>query len=76
MGMRTRVIFASVFLGHFVSVTTLIFLFDEVHETAQAFNATAAKFLPWIVLALLITLWVLLRVAKAAYRKIGPRDSA
>lgn len=54
LGMRTRVVFASVFAGHLLSVVSLVFFFDAVAGAVQSVNSGVVRFLPWIVLGLLI----------------------
>lgn len=54
LGMRTWVVFCSVFLGHAISVVTLVYFFDAMASVAESFDSGLARFLPWIVLGLLI----------------------
>jgi uncharacterized membrane protein len=53
LGMRTAVVFASVFSGHVLSVVLLILFFDSISELAAAFDNGLAAYAPWIVLAAL-----------------------
>ncbi len=54
LGMRPSVVFASVFSGHVLSVVGLVYFFDAMAQVAEAFNSGAVKFLPWIVLAIVL----------------------
>lgn len=54
LGMRTWVTFTSVIAGHTLSTLSLIFFFDAVADAAQSFDTGLVRFLPWIVLALLL----------------------
>ena len=53
LGMRTWVVFASVFTGHFLSVAGLVWTFDLTREMLASFEHGWVRFLPWGVLALL-----------------------
>ena len=53
LGMRTWVVFMSVFTGHFLSVVSLVWFFDFTHETLSALEHGWVRFLPWVVLAVL-----------------------
>lgn len=54
MGMRTWVVFVTVFLGHCLSVIVCVLFFDAAYSMAQKFNEGVARFLPFIVIGLLI----------------------
>ena len=56
LGLRAVVTFSSVLLGHFISVVVLIFFFDATYEAAESFSESGARFIPWIVLVLVLTL--------------------
>jgi len=62
LGMRTRVVFASVFTGHVLSTVALIYFFDYVEDIARSFNEGIVRFLPWIVLGLLLVIALVARV--------------
>ena len=53
LGMRTWVVFASVFTGHFLSVAGLVWTFDLTREMLSSFEHGWVRFLPWGVLVLL-----------------------
>ena len=67
IGMRTQVVFLSVFSGHVLSVVSMIWFFDFMSELAAAIDSGFGRFAPWIVLALLFGGMVLYRWAR------GPR---
>ena len=67
IGMRTQVVFLSVFSGHVLSVVSMIWFFDFMRELAAAIDSGFGRFAPWIVLALLFGGMVLYRWAR------GPR---
>lgn len=50
LGMRTWVVFMSVFTGHFLSVVSLVWFFDFTHDTLAALEQGWVRFLPWGVL--------------------------
>lgn len=54
LGMRPAVVFGSVFSGHVLSVVALVYFFDAMAGLAETFNSGAVKFLPWIVLGVLV----------------------
>jgi len=53
LGMRTWVVFTSVFTGHFLSVAALVWFFDFTRESLASFEHGWVRFLPWGVLAVL-----------------------
>ena len=53
LGIRTAVVFGSVFTGHVLSVVLLIWFFDFMSELAAAIDGGLARYAPWIVLAAL-----------------------
>ncbi len=61
LGMRMRVVFASVFTGHVLSVLVLLFAFDAVRDAVAVFDSGLVKFLPWIVLALMVAIALVTR---------------
>ena len=54
LGMRTWVVFSSVFAGHLLSVASLVWLFDLFREMLASFEHGWVKFLPWVVLLVLL----------------------
>ena len=54
LGMRTWIVFTTVFLGHVISVISLIWFFDAMAGVTDAFSQGSARFLPWILLAVLL----------------------
>ncbi len=54
LGMRTWVVFTSVFTAHFLSVAALVWFFDFTRTTLATFEHGWIRFLPWAVLVLLI----------------------
>lgn len=65
LGMRTIVVFGSVISGHVLSVLSLVFFFDVMRNVAESFNQGIVKFIPWIVLGILLAL--------AAFGRFGSR---
>ncbi|HVS12965.1 MAG TPA: small multi-drug export protein [Thermoanaerobaculia bacterium] len=61
LGMRTWLVFASVFAGHVLSVMVLVVFFDATHDFATRLGAGWIRFLPWIVLAAIVTLSLAVR---------------
>ena len=53
LGIRTKVVFASVFTGHVLSVVTIIWFFDLLNEVAAAIDSGLVRYAPWIVLTAL-----------------------
>lgn len=62
LGMRTRVVFASVFAGHALSVVGLIWFFDAMQRFSEPFSEGLASYLPWIVVAVLLAVAVASRI--------------
>jgi len=54
LGMRTWVVFTSVFAGHVLSVISLVWFFDQTRNVLATFGQGWVRFLPWIVLAALL----------------------
>ncbi|UCD25014.1 MAG: small multi-drug export protein, partial [Gemmatimonadota bacterium] len=54
LGMRTWVVFTSVFAGHVLSVVSLVWFFDQTRGVLASFGQGWVRFLPWIVLAALL----------------------
>lgn len=73
LGMRTWVVTASVLSGHVISVVSLIWFFDTMYEVAEEINRGAGRFLPWIVLGVVIGGAAALRLARRLRR--GDADS-
>jgi len=72
LGMRTWVVFTSVFTGHFLSVVSLVWFFDLTHETFSALEHGWVRFLPWVVLAVLFVG----TLAWRGVRKVSHRNRA
>jgi uncharacterized membrane protein len=66
MGLRTWVTFASVFTGHIISVISLIWFFDYMNEFLNPINEGLAKYMPWIILGVIVIAAVLMRSFKSA----------
>ena len=64
LGMRTGLVFASVLSGHIVSVVVLVWFFEFVYDAALAFSEGNARFLPWIVLGVLLLSMIAGRLLK------------
>ena len=64
LGMRTWVVFSSVFAGHFISVASLVWLFDLFREMLASFEHGWVKFLPWVVLLVLLLITLIWRGMK------------
>ena len=69
LGMRTRVVFASVFAGHLLSVVSLIWFFDWVKGIARAVHHGPVRYAPWIVLGGLLVAAFLGRLAVRVVRR-------
>jgi uncharacterized membrane protein len=54
LGMRVRVILLAVLSGYWVSVVVLIWAFDLMAGMAEALDIGVVRYLPWIVVALLL----------------------
>ncbi|HVS62351.1 MAG TPA: small multi-drug export protein [Thermoanaerobaculia bacterium] len=61
LGMRTKVVFATVIAGHGLSVLTLVVFFDATHDIAVGLGASWIRFLPWILLAALLLVSMTMR---------------
>lgn len=66
LGMRTWLVFTSVFTGHLLSVASLVWLFDLTREMLATFEQGWVRFLPWAVLLLLLIATLLWRALKKA----------
>jgi uncharacterized membrane protein len=64
LGMRTWVVFTSVFAGHLLSVASLVWLFDATREALASFEQGMVRFLPWAVLLVLVLITLMLRGLK------------
>jgi uncharacterized membrane protein len=71
LGMRTWLVFTSVFAGHVLSVVVLVVFFDATHDLATRLGAGWIRFLPWFVLLFLVGLSLTLRGVRA----LGSRRS-
>ena len=76
LGMRTWVVFTSVFAGHLLSVASLVWLFDLFREMLASFEHGWVKFLPWIVLLALLLITLLWRGIRWAFSRGGTRKNA
>ncbi len=65
LGMRTWVVFSSVFAGHLISVASLVWLFDLFREMLASFEHGWVKFLPWVVLLVLLLITLVWRGMKS-----------
>ena len=77
LGMRTPVVFSTVFAGHLVSVASLVWLFDSTRDMLASLERGWVRFLPWVVLAVLFlgTLaWKAIKSAFAATRSGTSRN--
>ena len=64
LGMRTSVIFTSVFLGHGLSTVGLIWFFHGMEQLTALFNEGWAKYIAWIVLAALFAASITCRMLR------------
>lgn len=64
LGMRTWIVFTTVFLGHVISVVSLIWFFDAMAGVTDAFDQGLTRFLPLLVLAALVAGTLLYRGVK------------
>lgn len=76
LGMRTWVVFTSVFAGHVLSVASLVWLFDLFREMLATFEQGWVKFLPWIVLLALLLITLLWRGLKKVFSRGGTRENS
>lgn len=74
LGMRTKVVFLTVFLGHCLSVISILLFFDAMNSLAEAFESGIMKYLPWIVLCVLIGMSALQRGFVALRKKQTKHD--
>ncbi len=56
LGLRTRLVFASVFTGHALSVLSLLFAFEWMRGVAEAIDGGLVRYLPWIVVAIVLAM--------------------
>lgn len=54
LGMRTWLVFSSVFAGHALSVLSLVYFFDVVASWTGGLSTGLVRFIPWIVLGVLL----------------------
>jgi uncharacterized membrane protein len=71
LGMRTWLVFASVFAGHALSVVSLVWFFDAMHDFAESIDTGIVRYLPWIVLGALVLLALATKGVKALVRRRG-----
>lgn len=76
LGIRTWVVFTSVFAGHLLSVASLVWLFDLFREMLESFEHGWVKFLPWIVLLALLLITLVWKGLKKAFSRGEPRKNA
>ena len=76
LGMRTWVVFTSVFAGHLLSVASLVWLFDSTREMLASFEQGLVRFLPWAVLLALLLITLMWRGAKSAFGRGRSRTGA
>ncbi len=69
LGMRTWVVFTSVFAGHLLSVAALVWLFDLSREMLASFEQGWVKFLPWAVLLVLLLITLSWRGLKKVFSR-------
>ncbi len=62
IGMRTATVFLSVFTGHLISVISLIWFLDSVSGALESFDQGLVRFLPWMVLAVLLLVSLAMRL--------------
>jgi len=67
LGMRTWVVFTSVFAGHLLSVASLVWLFDYTREVLASFEQGWVRFLPWAVLLALLLITLIWRGSRRAF---------
>ena len=65
LSMRFRLILSTIFLGHCLSVITILLFMDAMKDLAETFNTGIAKYLPWIFLGILIRITLIYRALKA-----------
>mgnify|MGYP005861488903 CR=1 FL=1 len=74
LGMRTRVVFAVVILGHGLSVVTLVFFVEWIYPHLEAFNSGLARYFAWIVLAVLfLVAWIYQFATRSRRESISDR---
>lgn len=62
IGLRTWVTFTAVFVAHIVSLVLLIWFFDRTESWMSQFSEGAVRFLPWIVLLIVLAITALPRL--------------
>jgi len=76
LGMRTWVVFSSVFAGHLLSVASLVWLFDSTREMLASFEQGLVRFLPWAVLLALLVFTLMWRGIKSVISRGRARNNA
>ena len=76
LGMRTWVVFTSVFAGHLLSVASLVWLFKLFRDMLATFEHGWVRFLPWIVLLALLLITLLWRGMKHVFGRGGTRKNS
>jgi len=66
LGMRTKLVFATVIAGHVLSVLVLVVFFDATHDVAVRLGASWIRFLPWVLLVVLL----LISMSVRAWRRL------
>ncbi len=64
IGLRTTTVFASVFSSHVISVVSLIWFFDSMRGVIEAFDQSLVRFLPWMILGILLLLSLTTRLVR------------
>lgn len=78
LGMPTWLVFSSVFLGHGLSVLSLVFFFDWLAPKMERFDEGFARYFAWILIAAVFaTGWTYQRIKRwIAKRKGTPTETA
>lgn len=76
LGMRTWVVFTSVFAGHLLSVASLLWLFDYTRDVLASFEQGWTRFLPWLVLLVLVLGILAWKGLRKAFRRRAMRTKA
>ncbi len=69
IGLRTTIVFASVFSGHVISVVSLIWFFDSMRSIMESVDQGLVRFLPWLVLGGLALVWFGTRLVQRVRRE-------
>ena len=64
IGLRTTIVFASVFTGHVISVVSLIWFFDSMRGLMESFDEGLVRFMPWLVLGGLLLIAAGMRLVR------------